>query len=110
MVYVECAKPTPALEVVVTSPVVLRARIETLYMAQTKNPTPFGAVAWFAREVGMAPRTVWTWCSGSRTPMQPVLMVLTYMERDAGRKKLEDAMEARQAYHAEQLEEANGVG
>ncbi len=89
-----------------TSPVVLRARIETLYMAKTKDPTPVGAMSWFAREVGVTRRAVWSWCAGNRNPQQPVLMLLTYMERDAGRK-LAKAKDARQAFYAAQLEEAN---
>ena len=88
-----------------TSSVVLRARIETLFMAETDSPRPEGSMTWFGRRVGVSRRAVWAWCSGDRNPKQPMLMLLAYLERDAG-KKLEQAKEARQAYYATQLREA----
>lgn len=96
-----------------TSSVVLRARIETLYMAETDRPRPEGCMTWFGKRIGVTRRAVWAWCSGDRNPKQPILMLLTYLERDAGPKKLEAAKQRRQEYYAAQLQEeveSDGVG
>jgi len=88
-----------------TSPVVLRARIETLYMAMTDAGTPRGALTWFADTIGVRRKAVWSWCQSDRNPKKPILMVLGYLERDAG-DRLEQAQQRRQEYYSAKLEEA----
>lgn len=58
----------------------LRGRIEKVYRQETGEDDPHGALAWFARRVGVHRQTVWRWVDGRRKPGGPALSMLKNLE------------------------------
>lgn len=82
------------------NPVELKARIEAYYLAMTGARTPFKAVPWYAARIGVAVRTLRSWCSGERNPYAPAMLLLEYQERyDVGNECLKEARGRRDDYH-----------
>lgn len=68
----------------VVTPDALRQRIEAIYIETTRQPSPRGALAWFARQAHVHETTVSRWVTGDREPSGPVIGLLECMEREAG--------------------------
>lgn len=69
---------------------ILKERIERVYMALEGKDSPRGARTWFARKAGLAPRSVSRWFSGSRTFRGPAMGLLVQLEERAGLTSLKE--------------------
>ena len=70
------------------NPTVLRADIETLYIAVTGSKTPHGALTWLADEIEVNERTLRRWCSGDSPPPLMLRLLLDYkLKHDIGKRK-----------------------
>jgi transposase-like protein len=64
---------------------VIRRRIERVYKRTTGRHGPYGAYAWFARQIGVSQNTVYSWVNvkNPRMPRTAVLILLQKMEENA---------------------------